>query len=99
MYQQVLTEKLQPDSIAIIDESDQHAGHAGHHGGGASHLRLHIVGAAFEGLSRLARHRLVYDILNPWMLTMILEILPHSYVFAAPGICHLRRIKRLIAYQ
>ena len=35
VYQQVLTEKLQPDSIAIIDESDQHAGHAGHHGGGA----------------------------------------------------------------
>ena len=67
VYQQVLTEKLQPDSIAIIDESDQHAGHAGHNGGGASHLRLHIVGAAFEGLSRLARHRLVYDILNPWM--------------------------------
>lgn len=67
VYQQVLTEKLKPDSIAIIDESDQHAGHAGHHAGGASHLRLHIVGAAFEGLSRLARHRLVYDILNPWM--------------------------------
>ena len=67
MYQQVLTEKLKPDSIVIIDESDQHAGHVGHHAGGASHLRLHIVGAAFEGLSRLARHRLVYDILNPWM--------------------------------
>lgn len=54
---------LQPQELAIDDESDKHAGHAGAAGGGG-HYRLRLVSHRFEGLSRLARHRLVYDSLG-----------------------------------
>jgi BolA protein len=65
-----LTEALEPQRLDIVDESDRHAGHAGvrtgpghaHHGGG-THYRVRIVSAKFTGLNRVARHRLVYDLL------------------------------------
>jgi BolA protein len=71
IYESLLTEQLVPESIQMIDDSHLHAGHAGHSPGGASHLTLHIVSEKFTGLSRVARHRLVYDILSNWMKTDI----------------------------
>ncbi|WP_265949398.1 BolA family protein [Dechloromonas sp. A34] len=50
---------LQPQSIAIEDESHRHAGHAGAKDGG--HYQLDIVAAAFAGKNTVARHRLIYD--------------------------------------
>lgn len=50
---------LQPQSIAIADESHLHAGHAGAKDGG--HYRLDIVAAVFAGKNTVARHRLIYD--------------------------------------
>ncbi len=49
---------LQPESLAIEDESHLHAGHAGARGGG--HYAVTIVAAAFAGHGTVARHRLVY---------------------------------------
>ena len=49
---------LQPELIAIDDESTQHAGHAGAGNGG--HYRLTIVANAFAGKNTVARHRLIY---------------------------------------
>jgi BolA protein len=69
---------LQPQRLALEDESDKHAGHEGAKGGGG-HYRLHMVSHRFEGLSRLARHRLVYDALGQLMqreihaLAMVLQ--------------------------
>ena len=57
---------LQPLSLAIDDDSDRHAGHDGAKGGGG-HYRLRMVSRRFEGLPRLARHRLVYDSLGSMM--------------------------------
>lgn len=57
---------LQPQSIEIDDESAMHAGHEGARSGGG-HYRLRLVSRRFEGLSRLARHRLVYDSLGQMM--------------------------------
>lgn len=54
---------LQPASLQVIDDSAAHAGHAGAQLG--RHLRVLIVSPRFEGLGRLARHRLVYDALAP----------------------------------
>ena len=54
---------LQPARIKVIDESELHKGHAGHRPGGESHFRVEVVAAAFEGQSRVARQRRVYDIL------------------------------------
>ena len=55
-----------PVQCLLQDESAQHAGHAGAASGG-SHFRLRIVAVAFEGCSRVARHRLVYDCLDAMM--------------------------------
>jgi BolA family transcriptional regulator, general stress-responsive regulator len=67
LYEAKLIEHLSPKSIEIVDDSHLHAGHAGHRSSGASHLTLHVVSDKFTGLSRVARHRLVYDILGDWM--------------------------------
>jgi BolA protein len=58
-----LTAALQPTRVRVIDESELHKGHAGHRPGGQSHFRVEIVSAAFDGQSRIARHRRVYEIL------------------------------------
>ncbi|WDI30882.1 BolA family transcriptional regulator [Hyphococcus flavus] len=59
-----LTVALEPDQLDVIDESHLHAGHAGAREGGQSHFRLLVVSGAFEGLSRVARQRLVNDVLR-----------------------------------
>ena len=58
-----LSAALQPKRVKVIDESELHKGHAGHRLGGESHFRVEIVSAAFEGQSRVARQRRVYEIL------------------------------------
>jgi BolA protein len=46
-----------------MDESHQHAGHAGHRPGGETHFRVYIVADAFKGKSRLERHRMINETL------------------------------------
>jgi BolA protein len=58
-----LTAALQPVRLKVVDESDLHKGHAGHRPGGESHFRVEIVAAAFEGQTRVARQRRVYEVL------------------------------------
>jgi BolA family transcriptional regulator, general stress-responsive regulator len=60
-----LTEQLEPMALELVDDSAAHAGHAGARSG--AHFNLRIVSARFAGLPRIARHRLVYDALRPWM--------------------------------
>ncbi|WP_174273511.1 BolA family protein [Sphingomonas bacterium] len=50
---------LSPESLAVIDDSAAHRGHAGHDARGESHFTVEIVAAAFAGESRVKRHRLV----------------------------------------
>lgn len=57
--ERTLGEALAPVALDVIDESHLHAGHAGARPGGETHFRLDIVSAAFEGKSRVERHRLV----------------------------------------
>ncbi|MCD0504094.1 BolA family protein [Bordetella petrii] len=54
---------LHPVALDIRDDSHLHAGHAGAQGG-AGHYHVHIVSSDFAGLSPVARHRLVYDLLH-----------------------------------
>jgi BolA family transcriptional regulator, general stress-responsive regulator len=56
---ETLTKSFAPERLDVVDESHQHAGHAGHRPGGETHFRVYIVSQAFEGKSRLERHRLV----------------------------------------
>ena len=55
-----------PIQCLLEDESALHAGHAGAASGGG-HYRLRLVATRFEGCSRVARHRLVYDCLDDMM--------------------------------
>ncbi len=48
-----------PARLEIVDDSLQHAGHSGAGEGGETHYHVRIVSARFQGLSRVARHRLV----------------------------------------
>ena len=59
-----LRQRFAPLRLSIEDESSRHRGHAGHREGGESHFRVEIVSAAFEGKTRVARQRLVYDALR-----------------------------------
>ena len=54
------TTRLEPTRLQLDNNSDQHAGHAGHDGSGESHFALVIESAAFEGLNRVQRQRLVF---------------------------------------
>ena len=57
-----LTETLQPSQLEVIDESAEHAGHVGANAiGFGSHVRVRIASPQFAGMSRVAKHRLVYD--------------------------------------
>ena len=58
---------LNPVRLDLLDESGQHAGHAGSRPSGGSHWRLAIVSEAFRGQSPVARHRMVYEALGDLM--------------------------------
>lgn len=62
---------LSPETLDVINESDQHAGHSGHDGSGESHWRVVIKAAALDDLSRIARHRAVHDAIGPDLMARI----------------------------
>jgi BolA protein len=57
--ERLLTDALAPARLAVIDDSAKHRGHAGHDPRGESHFTVEIEAAAFAGLNRVARQRLV----------------------------------------
>ena len=57
-----LSAALLPVSLEVQDDSHLHAGHAGAREG--RHFSVRIVSERFSGLSRVARHRLVYAALE-----------------------------------
>jgi BolA family transcriptional regulator, general stress-responsive regulator len=57
-----LRQALEPLELRVQDDSHLHAGHAGAREGG--HYTVVITAPRFAGLSRVARHRLVYDSLG-----------------------------------
>jgi BolA family transcriptional regulator, general stress-responsive regulator len=59
-----LTDALAPTLLDLTDDSHKHAGHSGYKGDQAeTHFSLVVVSEKFKGLSKIARHRLVYRIL------------------------------------
>jgi len=58
-YHNKLREAFAPESLEVIDESHLHEGHAGHRPGGETHFRVYIVSPAFQGKSRIERHRMI----------------------------------------
>ena len=60
-----LRERLRPTLVEVQDDSHLHAGHAGAKEG--RHFTVRVTSDAFAGLSRVARHRLVYDALQDFV--------------------------------
>ena len=58
---------LEPVNLELVDESAQHAGHAGARPSGNTHWRLTIVSPRFAGQPTLARHRMIYQALGELM--------------------------------
>jgi len=56
---QLLTAAFAPTRLEVINDSAAHHGHAGHDGSGESHFTVAIESAAFAGVSRLERQRMV----------------------------------------
>lgn len=53
-----------PRELDVVDDSESHRGHAGFQEGGESHFNVRIRAAAFDGQSRVARHRAVHKALE-----------------------------------
>lgn len=70
---------FEPLECQLTDDSHLHAGHAGA-ASGAGHYSVRLVSERFAGLTRLARHRLVYDCLDDMMQSEIhaLNIIAHA---------------------
>lgn len=62
LIRQRLIDALDPITVDVVDNSAAHAGHPGAAGGG--HFRVLVVADRFEGLSRVAAQRLVYQALD-----------------------------------
>ncbi|MCK0143439.1 BolA family protein [Aliiroseovarius sp. F20344] len=61
---QALQDAFSPEQLEVIDESEQHIGHAGYQEGGESHFRVSIRAPLFAEMSRIARHRAVHKALG-----------------------------------
>lgn len=54
-----LTAALSPTRLEVVNDSGRHRGHTGDDGSGETHFSVAVESAAFAGLSRVARQRLV----------------------------------------
>ena len=77
-----LTKAFTPQSLAVVDESHQHVGHAGHRLGGETHFRVTIAAEAFRGKSRVERHRMINAILAAELAGPVHALAIHA---SAPG--------------
>lgn len=78
MIRQRLEERLAPQSLEIIDDSDKHAGHSS--AGGMGHFTVRICAAAFADKLPLQRHRMVYDAMGDLMQTEVHALSIHASV-------------------
>lgn len=66
-----LSEALAPSHLIVLNESHLHAGHMGDDGTGETHFAVEVESAAFDGLNRVARQRLVNRALAELLATRI----------------------------
>ena len=64
--ERMLRAGLSLSEILVKDQSQLHAGHEGAKEG-KGHFEVTVVSEEFDGLSRIARHRLIYDALGAFM--------------------------------
>lgn len=77
--EQRLRERLAPTQLEVLDESYQHAGHAGANDTGfGTHFKVRIQSTQFDGKARVACHRLVYhalqDFIDQGLHALVIEV-------------------------
>lgn len=77
-----LTAALAPSRLEVVNDSHHHAGHMGDDGTGESHFTVRVESAAFAGLGRVARQRLVNKALADLLSSRIHAL---AIVARAPG--------------
>ncbi len=55
----LLRQSFAPNRLTVSNDSAKHSGHSGDDGTGESHFSVEIESAAFTGVSRLERQRMV----------------------------------------
>lgn len=55
----LLVAAFTPTHLAVINDSAKHRGHSGDDGSGESHFTVEIESAAFSGVNRVMRQRMV----------------------------------------
>jgi BolA family transcriptional regulator, general stress-responsive regulator len=82
----VITEKLTkafaPQSLDVVDESHQHAGHAGHRPGGETHFRVYMCRRRSAGRAGSPATRMVNETLVRELKTGVHALAIHA---GAPG--------------
>lgn len=78
----LLTAALAPQSLDVIDDSENHRGHAGHDARGESHFTVRVVSSTFTGQSRINRQRAVNAALAGLLAGRVHAL---SIVARAPG--------------
>ncbi len=61
---QLLTAAFAPTKLAVSNDSAKHSGHSGDDGSGESHFTVELESAAFAGVARLERQRMVNRVLG-----------------------------------
>jgi BolA protein len=61
-----LQQAFSPVALEVIDESDQHVGHAGHQGGGR-HFAIVIAAHCLDDLPRVEAHQQIYALFDDMM--------------------------------
>ena len=83
-----LAAKFAPAFLDVIDESILHHGHAGWREGGETHFPVRIATRHFDGMSRVAQHRAVMDVLDAELKDRVhalaIEVLPVDGPFELP---------------
>ena len=77
-----LEQAFAPQSLEVIDESEQHRGHGGWREGGETHFRVRMVAEAFAGQGRVARQRAVNKCLAEELATTVHAL---AMELSAPG--------------
>ena len=78
IIESTLRDAFAPTELLVKDQSHLHAGHAGAQDG-KGHFDVTIVSLEFQGMNRIARHRLVYQALGPLMESDIHALRINAY--------------------
>ncbi len=64
IIEQKLIDKIKPDYLEVVNDSHNHKGHSGDDGTGESHFIIKIKSNKFDGINKVAYHRMLNSALE-----------------------------------